>query len=382
MQKTTVLDQLEHMKKIDKSNMLGICIRTHEHCRDAIQRAKRVEIPKEIKISKNITIQYRKPKNIIIAGMGGSAIGGEILKDWLQNRLPTPIQVCREYRLPAYADKDTLVFAVSYSGNTEETLSAFLDAVKRGCMTLTITSDGQLLPLAEKLGIPHVTIPGGMPPRTAIAYLFFPLPVLLEKLGVLQNINEELEEAMQVLEKLSLETAPQVAAENNPSKKLALELNGAIPVVYGFRQYSAIAHRMKAQFNENTKIPCKHDVFPELNHNEVMGWEAPETLTKQFTIMLIRDRDEPLEIKHKIEATKLFALKKTQKILEIHARGKHALAKMLSAMYIGDFTSVYLAILQGTDPTPVETISRIKKELKNRSNVVEKLIEEAQKILS
>ncbi len=379
MPKTTILDQLDRVKKIDKSNMLGICTKTHEHCRDAVQRAKGVEIPKEIKISRNITIQYRKPKNIIIAGMGGSAIGGEILKDWLQNRLPVPVQVCREYRLPAYADKDTLVFAVSYSGNTEETLSAFLDAVKRGCMILAVTSDGHLLSLTEKMGIPHVTIPGGMPPRAAIAYLFFPLPVLMEKMGILRNIDEELEEAAQVLEELSRETASQVAAENTPSKKLALELNGAIPVVYGFRQYSAIAHRLKAQFNENTKIPCKQDVFPELNHNEVMGWDAPETLTKQFAILLIRDRDEPPEIKHRIEATKLFALNKTRKILEIHARGKQPLAKMLSAMYIGDFASIYLAILQGTDPTPVETIAKIKKELKNRSNVAEKLIEEAKK---
>jgi len=382
MPKTTILDQLENIKKIDKSNMLGICTKTHEHCRDAIQRAKRAEIPKEIKISKNIIIQYKKPKNIIISGMGGSAIGGEILKDWLQNRLPTPIQVCREYRLPAYADKDTLVFAVSYSGNTEETLSALLDAVKRGCMILTVSSGGHMLSFTEKMDIPHVTIPGGMPPRAAIAYLFFPLPILMEKMGILQNINEELEEAIEVLEKLSRETTPQVVTENNPSKKLALELNGAIPVVYGFRQYSAVARRLKAQFNENTKIPCKQDVFPELNHNEVMGWDAPETLTKQFAILLIRDRDEPPEIRHRIEATKLLALKKTQKILEIHARGKHPLAKMLSAMYTGDLTSIFLAILRGTDPTPVETIAKIKKELKNRFNITEKLIEEAQKISS
>lgn len=379
MPKTTVLDQLEHIKKIDKSNMLEVCTKTHEYCRDAIKRAKRVEIPKEIKISKNITVQYKKPKNIIIIGMGASAIGGEVLKDWL-NQLPIPIQVCREYQLPAYADKDTLVFAVSYSGNTEETLSAFLDAVKRGCMIIAITSGGHLLSFAEKMGIPHVTVPSGMAPRAAIANLFFPLPILMEKMGIIKNVNEELEETIQVLEGLSRETAPQVAAENNPSKKLAVELNGAIPVVYGFRQYGVIANRLKAQFNENTKIPCKYDVFPELNHNEVMGWEAPETLTKQFTIVLIRDPDEPPEIRHKIEATKRFALNKTRRILEIHSRGKSPLAKMFSAMHIGDLASVYLAILQGTDPTPVETITKIKKELKIKSNIEDKIIKEIQKI--
>jgi glucose/mannose-6-phosphate isomerase len=382
MQKTIDLDQLEHIKRIDKSNMLGICTKIHEQCRDAIQRAERVEIPKEIKISKDITIQYKKPKNIIIAGMGGSAIGGEILKDWLQDRLPLPIQVCREYQLPAYVDKNTLVFAVSYSGNTEESLSAFLDAVKRRCMVLSVTSNGLMLAFTEKMNLPHVTIPDGMPPRVALAYLFFPLPILMEKMGILQNINGELEEVIVVLEKLSRETAPQIATENNPSKKLALELNGTIPVVYGFRQYSAVTQRLKDQFNENTKIPCKQDVFPELNHNEVMGWNAPESLTKQFTILLIRDRDEPPEIKNRIETTKLLALNKAQKILEIYARGKHSLTKMLSGMYIGDFASIYLAILQGKDPTPVETIAKIKQKLKNRSNVTEKIIEEIHKILS
>jgi len=379
----SVLDQLEEVEKIDKSGMLKVCMKMPEHCRDAIQRAKRTEIPEKVKISEKTAIQYKRPSQIIVAGMGGSAIGGEILKHWLKDRIPIPIDVCRDYALPAYANKHTLVFAVSYSGNTEETLSAFLDAVKRGCMTITVTSGGHLLSLSEKMHIPSLTIPMivGCPPRAAIAYLFFPLPIILEKMGILSNVGEEIEEAIEVLEKLSRENAPQIPTKNNRAKKLAIELKDTMPAVYGFRQYAAIAQRLKAQFNENTKIPSKQEVFPELNHNEVMGWEAPQTLTKKFSTILLRDRNEPPEIRHRIEATRLLALNKTQKILEIHAEGEGKLAKMLSAMYVGDLASVYLAILRGTDPMPVETITKIKKEMARRFNAIEKLEEETRKII-
>jgi glucose/mannose-6-phosphate isomerase len=305
--------------------------------------------------------------------MGGSAIGGEILRDWLLNELPIPIEVCRDYVLPAYVNEETLVFAISCSGNTEETLSAFADAVKRGCMVITITSGGHLLSFSEKLHVPHLTIPGGLPPRVTLPYLFFPLPILMEKLGILKSREKEIQEAVKVIEKLSRENSPETPVKNNLSKKLALELDETIPVVYGFREYAAVAHRLKTQFNENSKVPCKHEVFPELNHNEVVGWEASDALTKCFSVLLIRDRDESPEIKNRIEATKSLALNKAKKVLELYARGESKLARMFSVLHVGDLASVYLAILHNTDPTPVETIDKIKEELKERFKVIERL---------
>ena len=373
MREITGLDRLEEIRRIDKSGMLDICAKTPEHCRDAIQRAKQIGVPREVKISERVTIEYKRPRHVIIVGMGGSAVGGEILRDWLRDRIRVPIEVCKDYTLPAYASRDTLVFAVSYSGNTEETLSAFVEAIKRGCMIATVTSGGHLLSFSERLHVPHITIPNGLPPRVAIPYLFFPLPILMEKMGLSLNIDREAEEAVQVLKKLSIEAAPQSTTVNNPSKKLALELEGTIPVVYGFRQYGAVARRLKTQFNENSKLPSKHDVFPELNHNEVVGWEAPETLTKRFSIILLRDRDEPPEIKNIIESTKLLALHKAHKVLEIYARGQKKLAKVFSLLYIGDLASIYLAILRKTDPTPVETIDKIKGETRRKFNMIELL---------
>jgi len=373
MPETTILDIPEELEKIDKSNMLNLCVKTPEYCQDAIQRAKKIKIPNEVKVSKKITIKYKKPQNIIITGMGGSAIGGEILQDWLQDKLPIPIQICRDYTLPAYANRNTLVFAISYSGETEETLSAFIDAIRRKCMTITISSGGHLLAFSKKLQIPHVTIPNGRPPRAAIPYIFFPLPILLEKMDILSNTEKDIQETIWVLKKVSEENSPHIPIKKNISKALALELKETIPAIYGFGQFRAIAHRMKTQFNENSKLLSVYDVFPELNHNEAVGWEVSEDLAKKFSVILIRDHDEPPEIKHRIEMTKMLALHKAQKILEIYARGKGRLAKMFSVLLLGDFVSVFLAILRGVDPAPVKTIDLIKREMSRKFDVAGKL---------
>jgi len=362
MRMVAILDQSEKVKRIDKSDMLSHLTKTPDYCRDAVNRAKQVKVPEKV-----------KPKNIVIAGMGGSAIGGEILQDWLRDKLPVPIEVCKDYILPAYANKDTLFFANSYSGNTEETLSAFLDAVRRKCVAITITSGGHLQSFSKELHVPHLTIPSQLPSRVAVPYLFFPLPVLMKKMGLLPNIEEYLQEAIHVIKKVGDENSHKVPTEDNPAKKLALELVETTPIIYGFRQYQSIAHRLKTQFNENSKVPSKYDIFPELNHNETVGWEAPEALTKNYSILLIRDPDETPEIKHRIEVTKSLVLHKAKKVLKIHARGEGKLAKMFSVLRIGDFVSVYLAILQGVDPTPVKIIDEVKRELGKKFNMVEKL---------
>jgi glucose/mannose-6-phosphate isomerase len=360
----TILDDQIRIAKIDKKNMLNDLIMAPNYCRDAINLAKEVKLTHKI-----------SPKNIVIVGMGGSAIGGEILHDWLRDSLPVPIEVCRDYILPAYV-KNTLVFVNSYSGNTEETLSAFLDAKKRKSTILAITSNGKLANFCKKLKIPQVRIPSGLQPRAAIPYLFFPFPILMRKLGILDNIDVELEEAIEVFEKISKENSVEVPLENNKAKKLALALMGTIPVIYGFREYTSIAHRIKAQFNENSKLPSKSDIFPELNHNETVGYDAPESLIKKHSIILIRDSNEPKEIRNRIETTKKLVFTKASKILEIVAEGKGKLARMLSVMCIGDYASVYLAILQNKDPSPVKIIDKVKNELSKKSDMEQKFEEE------
>jgi glucose/mannose-6-phosphate isomerase len=382
MHKVTILDQPEEVKKIDKSNMLGHCMKLPEYCEDAIKRAKKLNIPREAEISKGFSIRYEKPKNILIAGMGGSAIGGEMLRCWLRDELPVPVDVCRDYNLPAYANNDTLAFVISYSGGTEETLSAFVDAIRRRCMTMTITSGGHLLSFSKKLNIPHIVIPDGFPSRASFPYIFFPPAILLNKMKIISNREGEIEEAISVLRSVSEENSPRNPTESNPSKKLALELEGTIPVVYGFGLYEAVAHRMKTQFNENSKLLSMYDLFPELNHNEIVGWEASQNLTKNLSVILLRDRKEPSEIKQRIELTKSLLSDKAKKTHEIYARGEGRFARMLSLKCVGDFLSVYLAILRRIDPTPVRNIEEVKRGMRKRFDLAERLKTEIENIFS
>ncbi len=365
----TVLDKPEKLKEVDRSGMLDDLVKTPNYCRDAIKRAKQVNVPEAV-----------KPKNIVIVGMGGSAIGGEILHDWLRDTLPIPIEVCRDYTLPAYVNKDTLVFVNSYSGNTEETLTAFLTAMQRKCTVISVTSGGQLEAFCKKLQIPHVIIPSDLQPRVALPYTFFPLPVIMEKLGILSNIDEQLEEAIYVLEKVAKANAPTVPTNKNRAKQLATELLGTIPIIYGFRQYNSIAHRLKAQFNENSKVPSKSDSFPELNHNETVGYEAPEALNKKHSIILIRDPQEPPEIRNRIETTTDLVFNRAKTVMEIDVKGEGKLAKMFSVLCTGDFASVYLAILQNKDPTPVKIIDKVKSELAKKSGMKERFDAELAKL--
>ena len=364
---TPLLDNVDKINAVDKSGMLNFCVNSSKHYNEATE------------ISKKIIVNYPKPNNIIVAGMGGSAIGGDLLKDWVRNKLTTPIEVNREYHLPAYVSKKTLVLITSYSGDTEESLSAFLDALKRKCMIYCVSSGGALLEYAEKHNVPYLRVPGGMPPRAALPYLFIPLLVYLERAGLAKGVSEELNEALTLLEKISKDNAPQKPAKQNYSKTLALNIAQTVPVVYGFGVFRSVAQRIKQQFNENSKVPAKWEFFPELNHNEVVGWENKGDFGKCFSVIFIRDKEEPIEIKSRIETTKQIMSKAGLKMFDLQAMGKSVLSKMLSTIVIGDFTTNYLAVLRGVDPTPVETINHLKDTLK-KNGVKEKIIGELKKI--
>ncbi|MEM3725327.1 MAG: bifunctional phosphoglucose/phosphomannose isomerase [Candidatus Bathyarchaeia archaeon] len=367
MKNVKILDNLDEIKRIDKGDMLSFCVNASKHFSEAA------------KLAKTAKISYSKPRKVIIAGMGGSAIGGELLKDWAVHKIAVPIEVCREYGLPAYANNDTLVFVVSYSGETEESLSAFLNAVKRKCMIVCISSGGTLLKFAEKLNTPYLRLPSGFPPRAALPYLFLPLPIILENFSSVSGVAQEISDTINILKQISDANSPEKPLEENFSKTLAANIDGTVPVVYGFGIYRAVAQRFKQQFNENSKIPAKWETFPELNHNEIVGWEEAGKLAERFSVIFIRDQNETPEIRHRIEATKELLPKNLLKIFEVWSAGENSLAKMLSTILIGDFTSVYLAILRGIDPTPVKTIAKLKDKME-QTGIKKKIIEELRKI--
>jgi len=367
MSKLNILNDPEEMRKVDLSDMLSFCVKAPYHYEKASQ------------LAKNISINYPKPKTVLVAGMGGSAIGGELVKDWARDKIAVPIEICREYSLPAYADKSTLIVVVSYSGETEETLSVFLDAIKRRCMMFCISSGGALQEFAEKLSVPHLLVPSKMAPRASLPYLFMPLPILLEKIGLVSDVTSEISDTLKSLKLVSDTNSPEKPVDKNFAKKLAASISDTIPVVYGFEIYCAVAHRLKTQFNENSKVPAKWECFSELDHNEIVGWEAANELAKRFSVIFIRDDSESEAMRTRIDTTQELMCKKSLKTYEVKSIGKSRLAKMSSVICTGDFTSVYLAILRGIDPTPVKSIASLKEKLK-QSGIKEKIMNELKKI--
>jgi len=363
--KPTVIDDPAQIRKLDKSDMLSFCLDAYK------------SYEKAARLAQTFSLTYREPQTIIAAGMGGSAIGGDLLKDWSRERISVPIEVCREYSLPAYADRNTLVIVVSYSGETEESLSVFLEALRHKCMVACISSGGKLGEFAQRMNLPWLRVPSGMPPRATLPYLFIPLIVLMERLNLTTNVDSEVSETVEVLKRVRDDNSPDQPLEGNSSKSLALNISRTIPFVYGFGIYRAVAQRFKTQFNENSKVPAKWEIFPELNHNEIVGWEEAHELAKCCSAILLRDSNEMKGIKERIEFTGALLRRVPVKTFEVWSRGKSALARMSSLISIGDFTSVYLAVLRGIDPTPVKTIDLLKGNIK-QSGLKEKIVSELQ----
>ena len=365
---TCPLDDFVKIDSVDKSDMLSFSISAAKHYREAF------------KVAGRIVVDFPKPANIVVAGLGGSGIGGDLVKDWAKNQLVVPIEVSREYGLPKYAGKKTLVIVCSYSGDTEETLGSFLDALKRKCMVFCISSGGALIKYAKKHKVPYLQVPGGMPPRAALPYMLVPQLVLLEKMGLVVGVKEELDEAASLLETVCQENGPETLTRDNFAKMVATHIGDSSPVVYGFGFFRSVALRFKQQFNENSKVAAKWEFLPELDHNEIVGWEGKGEQCRYFSVIFIRDfDDESVEISSRLDITKQIMEKVGLIMFDLEVQGKSRLARMLSTIVVGDFISVYLAVLHNVDPTPVKTINVLKGALEE-NGVKEKILEELESI--
>jgi len=345
---------LERLEKVDRSKMWKLLFDFPLQCRQAIRLADTLPLfPQTLR-------QLRKT---VVCGLGGSAIGGDILKTLLFQKLEIPILINRNYGLPRLVDEESLVFIVSYSGNTEEALSAYEECKKRSSFLFSICSEGKLKDLSKQDEVPSLIVPPGMPPRTTIGYLSIPMLRILERLKWIEPQNYD--ELLQVLGKVRKRCHPEVPLSKNPAKSLAQELLGKIPLVYGVEgNTDVVAHRLKTQFNENSKILAFWDVFPELNHNEIVAWGGEGKIDlKRFYPIFIRDHRDGEKIKKRIEVTQSIVKKRKVKWAEIWTEGKDKLTRILSAIYMGDWVSFYLAIAQNIDPTPVKMIDFLKKEL-------------------
>jgi len=307
------------------------------------------------------------PQNIILTGMGGSAIGGDLARSYLTYELKVPFTVCRNYLLPEYVNDKSLVFISSYSGETEETLSAFQDAKRRKARIIAITSGGTLLQECNRDGLPFILIPKGFPPRAALGYSFTPILVALSRLGVIQDKIEELEETSKFLEKKRAEYALDKKKSRNPAKNLAANLYGKLPIIYTSVDYfDAVGYRWKGQFGENSKILSYNNYFPEFNHNELVGWKVLDQIRDKLIVVILKDKEDHPRIKIRMQIVKNIIQKKKVKIIELESQGENLLSRVFSLIQLGDFASFYLAILNQVDPTPVEVIDYLKKELASK----------------
>jgi len=302
--------------------------------------------------------------NVVVTGLGGSAIGGDLLRVWGAGRLSVPVAVNRDYRLPAFVAADSLVFCVSYSGNTEETVAAYREAREKGARVVVLTSGGVLRDLAAADGVPCVGVPGGISPRSATGYLFLPMVKILFRLGLVEDPGPAVRELVTHLEEVRARIGPDVPLERNPAKQLARSLYGRLPVIWGAAGTTeVVAQRFKGQINENAKAPAYWNVLPELDHNEINGFSGPPEVLRLLAVVLLRDPEDHPRVALRMDVTRRIVAEQVGLVTEMTAGGEGALARTYDLVYRGDYTSVYLAFLYGVDPGPVPVIERLKKEL-------------------
>ncbi|MEF8832112.1 MAG: bifunctional phosphoglucose/phosphomannose isomerase [Candidatus Thermoplasmatota archaeon] len=344
-----MLDDIERMEELDSNDMLKILENFPEQIEEVVERSE-------------INLLPFQPDNIVVTGMGGSAIVGDTLKSFLANRIQIPIYVNRDYTLPSFVGENTLLIVVSYSGNTEETLSAAREGLKRDAKVVAISSDGELEDISREEGLVLIKAPTGYPPRAAFAFLFIPVLQLLSEL-LIYDSEVEILDSVSKLKELRDRIKIDVETEENEAKKLAKRIHGKIPIVYGHSIYNAVANRWHTQFNENSEILSWYGAFPEMNHNEIVGWKGGENI-EEFIPILLRDEKESDKINHRIELTKELVFDgKVEDMIEVWTDADTQLARILYLVYLGDYVSIYLALLRGKDPSPVDIIDELKKNL-------------------
>ncbi len=347
------LDDMKLYPRVDPEGMLARIKELPMQCRQAWQAVMKMALPAD----------YRNVNRVVVLGMGGSAIGGDLVRTLVTAEAKIPIIVHRDYGLPAYVDDKTLLIASSYGGNTEETLSGFEAALKTGAKKLAITSGGKLAKLAETHHVPVFKIEYKAQPRAALGFSFIPTLGILQKLGFISDKSADVAEAVEVLEKLSARLDEKSPLKSNPAKQLAQKLHGRLPVIYGAGITAEVARRWKGQFNENSKTWAFYEVFPELNHNATVGFPLPKEVASKIRVVLLRSPTFDLRIQLRYVVTCELLEKAGVAFDFVDAEGKSPLAQMVSLISFGDYVSYYLAILNKVDPTPVEAIDYFKKRL-------------------
>jgi glucose/mannose-6-phosphate isomerase len=349
----SLLESPDTYRQLDPSGMLRHLHQFPEQCQRAWHTATDFNYPRD----------YVKVEKVVIAGMGGSAIGGDFVRRLAMLENSRPVWVHRDYGLPPYVDRNTLLIFSSYSGNTEETLSCFSESGRTQAKKIVLTTGGKLKALAEKERIPVLTIDYEAPPRAAFAHSFVSLLGILHSLRVLEDKSADMKESLAVMKRIEDGVLEKVPLDANVAKQLAADLFGRLAVIYGAGLLSDVALRWKSQINENSKAWAFHEVFPELNHNAVVGYPLPAETRQKAMVVLLHSPSLHPRTSLRYEVTSEILTKAGIRHKKVESSGRSALAQMIGMVLLGDYVSFYLAMLNRTDPTPVPVIDMLKSRL-------------------
>jgi glucose/mannose-6-phosphate isomerase len=340
----------EMIARVDSSDQLGDVLALPEHLRDALWRAESA-----------IMQDWDTSAGLVVAGMGGSAIGGALARAALGDHASRPIFVTRAYGLPPWTTPDTMVLCASYSGETEETLACYESAGALGAKRTVVTTGGRLAEMARADGVPVIPLPAGFQPRAAVAYMIVASLEVAALCGAGPRLTSEIDVAASHLEHLVTEWGPD-AAEDSLAKEVARGLYGTIPVIAGAGLTNPVAYRWKTQINENAKQPCFSHELPELDHNELAGWEGARDLGR-FSAVFLDDSDAHPRVKQRMDLTEKMIAGNAAASFRLETRGQTAIERVVSLVLLGDLVSVYLAALRGVDPGPVKALDELKAAL-------------------
>lgn len=343
------LDNIQIIKQKDASDALGVAAGQAEQARFEANVV-------------NSAGSIREITGVVVTGMGGSALAALLAKVWLQGELKIPFEIVRNYDLPSHVGVGTLVIASSYSGNTEETVSALAQAKYAGAQVGVISSGGKLIETAEQNSLSYVQLPSGLQPRMGVIYNLRGLLALLESFGVTSGKLAEVEALAEWLAEESSAWNADVPFEQNIAKQIAEAAVGRTPVFYGGALTAPVAYKWKISWNENAKNVAFWNEYPEFNHNEFLGWTS-HPVEKPFAVFDIRSDLEHAQIQKRFEVSDRLLSGKRPKAMPLQLQGESTIAQMLWGSILADYASIYVAVLNGVDPTPVELIEKFKKEL-------------------
>jgi glucose/mannose-6-phosphate isomerase len=340
----------ETVAAVDRSDLLADIVGLPEHLRDALWKVQSAQLQ-----------PWDSPGGLIVAGMGGSGVGGVLARAILGDHASRPILSLRTYGLPGWTTPDTTVLCSSYSGDTEETLACYEAAGALGATRVAVTSGGKLAELARADGVPVIPVAGGFQPRAAVAYMTVAALEVAGLCGAGPRVGSEIDVAADHLEQLVVEWGANGPQDAEP-KALARALRDSVAVIAGSGITQPVAYRWKTQLNENAKVPAFTHELPELDHNEIVGWQDAPALGR-FAAVFLDDADTPLRVKQRIELTRDLIADKATGTYVVQSRGNTAVERIFSLVLLGDLVSLYVAVLRGTDPTPVAVIEELKHSL-------------------